>query len=99
MSTRHTPGEWFGKDGQIYPLETGKTLAVIPYWDKDSEEQQANLAVLTEAKNMLTALNRISGLCSAVLDHQPEAGAYARNMASSMRAISESAISKAEGRG
>jgi len=51
----HTQGEWFAKDGQIYPIETGKTLAVIPYYDKDNKEQEANSKLIAASPDMLEA--------------------------------------------
>lgn len=51
-----TPGPWYAKDGQIYSEETGKTLAVIPYFDQDDTEQQANAQLLGTAPEMLEAL-------------------------------------------
>ena len=53
MKTAHTPGEWNGKDGQVYSTETGKTLAIIPYFDKDNKEQEANQTLLASAPEML----------------------------------------------
>lgn len=51
----HTQGEWHAKDGQIYPLQTGKTLAVIPYFDEEDKEQQANAKLIAAAPDMLEA--------------------------------------------
>lgn len=51
----HTEGTWYGKDGQIYPEETGKTLATIPYYDKDNEEQRANTQLISAAPDLLEA--------------------------------------------
>jgi len=56
--TKHTQGEWIGTDGQIYPEETGKTLALIPYYDKENEEQQANAQLIAAAPKMLLTLQR-----------------------------------------
>ena len=53
---KHTEGTWITKDGQIYPQETGKTLALIPYYDKDNEEQEANAKLLAAAPDLLKAL-------------------------------------------
>ena len=53
--TKHTQGEWITKEGQIYPQETGKTLALIPYFDKDNEEQQANAKLIAAAPELLDA--------------------------------------------
>lgn len=56
MNTQHTSGTWHAKDGQIYPTETGKTLALIPYFDKDSEEMEANARLIAAAPELLGAL-------------------------------------------
>jgi hypothetical protein len=56
MNTTHTPGEWHTHDGQIYPLETGVTLALIPYWDEENEEHQANARLIAAAPDLLEAL-------------------------------------------
>ena len=53
MNTRHTQGNWHAKDGQIYPTETGKTLALMPYFDKDNEEQEANSQLIASAPELL----------------------------------------------
>jgi len=55
-SGQHTKGEWHSKEGQIYPIETGKTLAVIPYFDKDNQEQEANARLISAAPELLEAL-------------------------------------------
>lgn len=57
MNTKHTPGEWIAKDGQIYPIETGKTLAIIPYYITD-DEQQANARLIAAAPDLLEALRQ-----------------------------------------
>jgi hypothetical protein len=53
MNTKHTSGKWHAKDGQIYPTETGKTLAIIPYYDKDNREQEANAKLIAAASELL----------------------------------------------
>jgi hypothetical protein len=55
MKTKHTSGEWQAKEGQIYSLETGKTHAVIPYFDQDNEEQKANQNLIASAPSILEA--------------------------------------------
>lgn len=52
---RYTQGEWYAKEGQIYHLETGKTLATIPYYD-GTEEQEANAKLISAAPELLEAL-------------------------------------------
>lgn len=57
--TKHTAGNWIAKDGQIYTQETGKTLALIPYFDKDNEEDQANQKLMAAAKDLLEAMQML----------------------------------------
>jgi len=59
MKTEHTKGEWYAKDGQIYPTETGKTLAVIPYFNKEDKEQDANQKLIAAAPDLLQALDNL----------------------------------------
>lgn len=54
-----TGGEWYAKEGQIYPLETGKTLALIPYFDPENEEQQANARLIAESKNLFKIVGEL----------------------------------------
>lgn len=56
MEMQHTPGNWHAKDGQIYPTETGKTLALIPYFDEKDIEKQANQQLIAAAPDLLNAL-------------------------------------------
>ena len=60
LENKYTPGEWHAHDGQIYPLETGKTLAIIPYFDNEDKEQQANAHLIAAAPKLLKACNRIA---------------------------------------
>lgn len=53
MESRFTQGEWQAKEGQIYSLETGKTHAVIPYFDQNNEEQKANQNLIAASKDLL----------------------------------------------
>lgn len=55
METLHTSGDWYAKDGQIVAQDTGKTLAVIPYYDSE-EEQVANANLMAAAPELLKAL-------------------------------------------
>ncbi len=55
-----TGGEWDAKEGQIYPTETGKTLALIPYYDEDNEEHKANAQLIAAAPDLLAALKEIT---------------------------------------
>lgn len=56
MKTNYTQGIWHAKDGQIYPEETGKTLASIPYFDPENEEMQANAQLIASAPTLLRLL-------------------------------------------
>ena len=56
MNTKHTQGNWNASEGQIYPQETGKTLALIPYFDKENEEMEANSKLIAAAPDLLKAL-------------------------------------------
>jgi len=77
MNTKHTSGEWYAKDGQIYPLETGKTLCLIPYFDEDNEQHKADQTLIAAAPDLLLALGRLVDriqICSngLWLDKTPE---------------------------
>lgn len=48
---RHEHGEVNAKDGQVYSIETGKTFALIPYWD-ETEEQEFDQDLIAEAFNV-----------------------------------------------
>jgi len=67
MTNKHTKGEWVANEGQIYPQETGKTLALIPYFNKDDEEQEANAKLIAAAPNMLKIIEDIAAKLS---EHQ-----------------------------
>lgn len=56
MNTAHTSGEWHAKDGQIYETEKGRTLALIPYFDSNFEEDKANQNLIAAAPDLLKAL-------------------------------------------
>lgn len=67
--SKHTKGEWFGKDGQIYSLDTGRTHVVLPYFDKDNEEHVANQALIAVAPELLAECLRAEDeLASALRD-------------------------------
>lgn len=55
----HTQGNWITNEGQVYPQETGKTLALIPYFNKEDKEQEANAQLIAAAPKMLKALKTI----------------------------------------
>ena len=56
METQHTSGEWHAKDGQIYETEKGRTLALVPYFDSNCEEDKANQNLIAAAPDLLKAL-------------------------------------------
>lgn len=59
LTSKSTAGNWLDKDGQIYQEETGKTLAVIPYYDDQNEEHKATAKVLAASRSLLEALEGI----------------------------------------
>ena len=56
MEAKHTPGNWITKEGQIYSEETGKTIAIIPYFDEDDETQKADAKLIASAPDLLRSL-------------------------------------------
>ena len=56
MNTAHTNGEWHAHDGQIYQTETGRTLALINYFDSSFEEDKANQNLIAAAPDLLKSL-------------------------------------------
>jgi hypothetical protein len=60
MKTLHTPGDWYAKDGQIVAQDTGRTLAVVPYYFyNEDEEQTANANLMAAAPKLLEALKNL----------------------------------------
>lgn len=64
METKHTQGTWHSHDGQIYPEQTGKTICLIPYYDKDNEEQKANAKLICASPIILETLKTIQNVLS-----------------------------------
>jgi phosphoenolpyruvate carboxylase len=56
MEKKLPKGEWLSKDGQIYAQNDGKTIAVIPYFDKHNEEHIATANIMAASKELLSAL-------------------------------------------
>lgn len=59
METPYTPGDWYAKDGQIVAQDTGKTLALIPYYDASNEEETANANLMAAAPSLLKAIEQL----------------------------------------
>jgi hypothetical protein len=74
---KHTSGTWHTNDGQIYTEETGKTLALIPYWDSENDEKQANAKLIATAPMLLRALKYL--ICSYKADFKQITGAELNN--------------------
>jgi hypothetical protein len=55
METLHTYGDWYAKEGQIVAQDTGKTLAIVPYYDNTDEEQTANANLMAASPRLLQA--------------------------------------------
>ncbi len=55
MESKYSKGTWFAKDGEIYETETGKTIALIPYYDDEDEEQVANAKLIEAIPSLLEA--------------------------------------------
>lgn len=51
-NTQHTPGPYYTNSGQIIQESTGKTLALIPYFDNGNEEERANAELFANAPEM-----------------------------------------------
>ncbi len=88
----HTKGTWMAKEGQIYPEETGKTLALIPYFDKDDKEQEANAKLIAAAPEMLEALIEIS---KGAGRYNEDRLIHASNTIEDMQQLANDAIQKA----
>lgn len=50
MNSSHTPTPWMTKEGQIYGQD-GKTLALIPYYDKEIKRDVANAELIVKCVN------------------------------------------------
>lgn len=73
---KHTPGPWITNSGQIYPAQTGKTVAIIPYYDKENENEKANAHLIAAAPDMLHALRTVAVILSDHLDNPSMKAAY-----------------------
>lgn len=73
MQSKHTAGSWHAHDGQIYPEETGQTIATVHYFDKTNEEHQANQRLIAAAPDMLAALELIKyKIDQSIIDYDSE---------------------------
>ena len=77
MYNKHTAGDWYSHDGQIYPLnlpENSKsiTIAVIPYYDKENEQHIANEKLLAASKDLLEALQALISLPLSLPSKAPD---------------------------
>lgn len=87
----YTKENWYANDGQIYPTETGKTLAIIPYYDKENKEQEANALLIASAPELLEACRGAKQLLDSLSMLTEEQESVLKNL--------EEAIAKAEGKG
>lgn len=53
--SEYTKGNWATKEGQIYSEQTGKTHALIPYFDSDNKEDNTNASLIAAAPELLKA--------------------------------------------
>ena len=90
METLHTTGDWYAKDGQIVAQDTGKTLAVIPYYDNTDEEQTANANLMAAAPKMINDFKRI-----VLLINESETYRELKGNEVAVREIAEQAIQQA----
>lgn len=68
MEKKFTKGIWHTNSGQIYPESTGATLAMIPYWDENNKEKQANAKLIATAPELLDALECMIKHASVIID-------------------------------
>ena len=52
----HSSGYWYAPDGSIVQEKTGKTIAIIPYFDKSNQEHKANARLMATAPELLESL-------------------------------------------
>lgn len=69
---QHTAGTWHANDGQIYPQETGRTIALIPYYS-GTPEQDADAQLMAAAPELLEALVGTMKALGRMIDkHNPD---------------------------
>lgn len=81
-----TQGEFYAKDGQIVAQETGKTIALIPYFDNDNEEQKANQNLFAAAPDLLEATEELYNLLEEHLPNWYTRGHYVKAIAAIKKA-------------
>lgn len=69
MEAKHTAGTWHEKDGQIYPEETGKTLAIV-YTQQNEAEEKANGKLIAAAPYLLEALIKINSMIADLSNYE-----------------------------
>jgi len=62
MKQTETSQTWYAKDGQIIEEGTGKTIAILTYFDKEDEEQQRQQKLLAAAPELLEQCQRMLNL-------------------------------------
>ena len=65
MTTRHTPGPYYFKDGMIVSEDTGETLAILPYHG-DEPEQIATGILLAAAPELLRSLTVLTSVANQI---------------------------------
>ena len=56
MTPKHTPGPWGTRDGHIYQEESGVTLALVTYYDKEIPHKKADAQLIAAAPDLLQAV-------------------------------------------
>lgn len=92
---KHTKGNWLAHDGQIYSEETGKTLALISYFDKEDEEQRANANLIAAAPDLFTALQKAVEVIERMSDEYSSIAGRHASYTNGEAKIIERAIEKA----
>jgi hypothetical protein len=72
METLTAEQTLIGHNGQIYDEQTGKTLALIPYFDKENPEHLKNQKLFAAAPEMLNELKGIAERLQTVILDNPK---------------------------